>query len=164
MGIPLQLTYPVEAYIKRYSDTGAFQAPQASQLTAQLNTLVGAYGACETIRLTPIPVAHLIHQKQVLALFGCVLPFALVDEMGWWAVPIVVLVTFTLYGIDGIARQLEDPFGRDRNDIKVDGLVEDVREEVEGLVAEWRAVVVGGREGGEMFTARPVGWRNGPRR
>ena len=53
----------------------------------------------------------------------------------------MVLVTFTLYGIDGIARQLEDPFGRDRNDIKVDGLVEDVREEVEALVAEWKRVV-----------------------
>lgn len=68
--------------------------------------------------------------------------------MGWWAVPIVVLVTFTLYGIDGIARQLEDPFGQDRNDIKVDDLVEDVREEVEGLLAEWKRVVF---VEGEMF-------------
>ena len=68
---------------------------------------------------------------------------------------VVVLVCFTLYGIDGIARQLEDPFGRDRNDINVDDLVEDVRVEVEGLVGEWRRVVVlGGRDGGgggEMF-------------
>ena len=89
----------------------------------------------------------------MLALFGCVLPFALVQDMGWWAVPIVVLVCFTLYGIDGIARQLEDPFGLDRNDIKVDGLVEDVRVEVEGLVGEWRRVVGGngGGAGGEMF-------------
>lgn len=148
VGLPLQLTYPIEAYIKRHADTGAFNAPQSSQLTAQLSGLVGAYGACETIRLTGIPVAHLIHQKQVLALFGCVLPFALVDEMGWWAVPIVVLVTFTLYGIDGIARQLEDPFGQDRNDIKVDDLVEDVREEAEGLLAEWKRVVF---VEGEMF-------------
>lgn len=68
--------------------------------------------------------------------------------MGWWAVPIVVLVTFTLYGIDGIARQLEDPFGQDRNDIKVDDLVEDVREEAEGLLAEWKRVVF---VEGEMF-------------
>ena len=141
VGLPLQLTYPIETYIKRYTDTGAFSAPQASQLTVQLNTLVGAYSSAETIRLTGVPVAILIHQKQVLALFGCVLPFALVDEMGWWSVAMVSLVCFALYGIDGIARQLEDPFGYDKNDIKVDGLVEDVREEVVGLLEEWRGVV-----------------------
>lgn len=141
VGLPLQLTYFVEAYIKKYTDVGAFQAPQASQLQAQLSNLVAASGSMEMIRLTSVPVAILIHQKQVLALFGCVLPFALVGEVGWWAVPIVCLVCFALYGIDGIARQLEDPFGFDRNDIKVDGLVEDVRHEISGLLAEWRRVV-----------------------
>lgn len=45
--------------------------------------------------------------------------------MSWWAVPIVVLVMFTLYGIDGIGNQLEDPFGYDRNDIKMDAIVEE---------------------------------------
>lgn len=36
-------------------------------------------------RLTPIPVCQQIHQKQVLALYCCILPFCLVDEMGWYA-------------------------------------------------------------------------------
>jgi len=79
-----------------------------------------------------------IHQKQVLALFGCVLPFAMVDEMGWWAIPIVSLVIFTLYGIEGIGSQLEDPFGYDRNDIKMDALVGDCKMEIEAVLTEWR--------------------------
>ena len=89
-----------------------------------------------------------IHQKQVLALFGCILPFALVDDMSWWAVPIVVLVMFTLYGIDGIGTQLEDPFGYDRNDIKMDAIVEDIRSEIIVLLEEWKRV---SQDGGEMF-------------
>ncbi|KLJ06763.1 membrane protein [Blastomyces silverae] len=102
----------------------------------------------ETIKLTPIPIAHLIHQKQVLALFGAVLPFAMVDEMGWWAVPIVSLVIFTLYGIEGIGSQLEDPFGYDRNDIKMDAIVEDERVEIEAILNEWKKVtVVRGEDG-----------------
>ena len=92
-----------------------------------------------------------IHQKQVLALFGCVLPFAMVDEMGWWAVPIVTLVIFTLYGIEGIGSQLEDPFGREKNDIKTDALVEDIRSEVFVLLEEWKRT---GEKGGEMFMGR----------
>ena len=63
-------------------------------------------------------------------------------------VPIVVLVMFTLYGIDGIGLQLEDPFGYDRNDIKMDAIVEDIRSEISVLLEEWKRV---GHNGGEMF-------------
>lgn len=59
VGLPLQLVFFVEQYIKRKHDNGMFHAPQASQMQVQLNTLVDAYGRMETIRLTPIPVAHL---------------------------------------------------------------------------------------------------------
>ncbi|KAI9882726.1 MAG: 3',5'-cyclic-nucleotide phosphodiesterase [Watsoniomyces obsoletus] len=144
LGLPLQLTFFVESYIKRGHEKGWFHAPQSSQLQAQLNALVDAYGKMETIKLTPLPVAHLIHQKQVLALFCCVLPLAMVDDMGWATVPIVSLITFTLYGIEGIGSQLEDPFGYDRNDIKMDGIVEDSRQEITVMLDEWK-------KGGEMF-------------
>ena len=87
-----------------------------------------------------------IHQKQVLALFNCVLPFATVDDFGWWAVPIVAIVAFTLYGIEGIGVQLEDPFGYDKNDIKMDGIVEDTRQEIMVLLDEWRTSVDGHSE------------------
>lgn len=81
-----------------------------------------------------------IHQRQVLALFGCVLPFAMVDEMGWWAVPIVSVVIFTLYGVEGIGSQLEDPFGYDRNDINMDAIVDDEKVEMQAILNEWRRV------------------------
>lgn len=71
-------------------------------------------------------------------MFGCVLPFAMVDEMGWFAIPIVSLVSFTLYGIEGIGSQLEDPFGYDRNDIKMDALVGDSKMEIDVVLDEWR--------------------------
>ena len=59
VGLPLQLTFFVEQYIKKFFDKGAFHGPQASQMQVQLNTLTDAYGRMETIRLTSIPVAHL---------------------------------------------------------------------------------------------------------
>ena len=81
--------------------------------------------------------------------------------MGWWAVPIVVLVIFTLYGIDGIGSQLEDPFGYDRNDIKMDPIVEDLRCEIAVLLEEWKKAI---KFGGEMFVwerRRGNGFANG---
>lgn len=103
LGLVLQLSIQIEAYIKRAHDRGWFHSPQASQMQVQLNTLVGAYGSMETIHLTPLPVAYLIHMRQVLALFCCVLPFALVREMGWWSVMMVTFVAFTLYGIEAVS-------------------------------------------------------------
>jgi putative membrane protein len=150
LGLPLQLTILIEGFIRRGSDRGWFHAPLSSQMTVQLNSLVEAYGRMETIRSTPIPVAHLIHQKQVLALFGCVLPFAIVDDYKWWSVPVVAIIAFTLYGIEGIGVQLEDPFGYDKNDIKMDGIIEDTRQELMVLLEEWLANWEGRAVGG-MF-------------
>nr|POF18676.1 upf0187 protein [Quercus suber] len=138
VGLLIQLSVQVEGYIKRGHDRGWFHAPQASQLTAQLNNLVAAYGSMETIILTPLPVAYLIHSRQVLALYCCVLPFALVTDMGWWAILMVSFITFTLYGIEAIGAQLEDPFGYDKNDIKVDAICEDLRMETNVLLREWQ--------------------------
>ncbi|EGD92270.1 hypothetical protein H112_00168 [Trichophyton rubrum D6] len=138
LGLPLQLTFPIDAFIQRGAERGWYDPPTANQMGNQVSAMIDAYGKMETIKLTPIPVAHLIHQKQVLALFGCVLPFAMVDDMGWWAVPIVCLVIFTLYGIEGIGSQLEDPFGYDKNDIKMDAIVEDERVEIEAILNEWK--------------------------
>ena len=59
LGLPLQLTFFVEQYIKKGFDKEVFHGPQASQMQVQLNTLTDAYGRMETIRLTSIPVAYL---------------------------------------------------------------------------------------------------------
>jgi ion channel-forming bestrophin family protein len=75
----------------------------------------------------------------VLALYNIGLPFTIVDDFGWWAVPIVALIAFTLYGIEGIGSQLEDPFGYDKNDIKMDGIVADARQEILVLLGEWES-------------------------
>lgn len=138
LGLVQQLSIQVEGYIKRGEGRGWFSAPQGSQMIVQLNTLIADYGNMETIHLTPLPVALLIHMRQVLALFCCVLPFALVEEMGWWCILMVVFISFTLYGIEAIGCQLEDPFGYDKNDIKVDAIAEDLRVETGVMLEEWR--------------------------
>lgn len=60
---------------------------------------------------------------------------------------------FTLYGIDGIGSQLEDPFGSDRNDIRMDAIVEDIRSETMVLLDEWKRTA---QSGGEMFMGKAV--------
>lgn len=50
LGLPLELAVPVERYIKRGVDRGAFNAPQSAMLSGQLNTLIEKFGSMETIK------------------------------------------------------------------------------------------------------------------
>ena len=138
LSLPLSLTLTLERHINYMQRNLGLAPPVASSLSNQVCALTAAFSAMETIRLTPLPVAHLIHTKQVLALYCCIIPLGLVTDMSYWAIPVAMIVCFTLYGIEGIGRQLEDPFGRDRNDIRMDDIVEDVRVEVEVMLDEWR--------------------------
>jgi predicted membrane chloride channel (bestrophin family) len=37
------------------------------------------------------------------------LPFALVDSLGWLVAPVVAIVSFTLFGIEAIGAEIENP-------------------------------------------------------
>ena len=53
-----------------------------------------------------------IHLKQCVTLYLFALPFVLVEDLHWKMIPIVTVVAFTLMGIEGIANQIEMPFGK----------------------------------------------------
>lgn len=50
VGLPLELAFFVEKYIRKGHRRGNFQAPQASMLTSQLNAIIDTYGHMETIK------------------------------------------------------------------------------------------------------------------
>ncbi|KAF3930585.1 hypothetical protein ABW19_dt0204483 [Dactylella cylindrospora] len=139
VGLPVELAYFIEKFIRKGHKRGNFQAPQASMLTGQLNGIIETYGHMETIKFTPIPVCYQIHMKQVLSLYCLFLPFSIVDEWTWLSVPMVTLITFTLYGIEGIGAEIENPFGLDRNDIKMDSIIRDARQEIMVLLECWKS-------------------------
>jgi putative membrane protein len=69
---------------------------------------------------TPLPVIFGVHLKQTVTLFLCILPFTLVDVMGWKMVVIVTCCAFTMMGVEHIAAQVEMPFGTDPGDLNLD--------------------------------------------
>jgi ion channel-forming bestrophin family protein len=48
-------------------------------------------------------------------LYIILLPFQLVIPVGWWVVPAVAISAFTLFGIEAIGGEIENPFGYDAN-------------------------------------------------
>jgi len=123
MTLPMELIYMLEAYLQEQRARGVLNGAQHGMFANCLNQITDAFGGMERIKSTPVPVCTRIHSAQVLATYCCTLPFCLVHEMGWWMVLVVCLVSFTLYGIEGIGSEIEDPFGTDRNDIKAEAII-----------------------------------------
>ena len=71
----------------------------------------------ERVANTPIPRSYSIHLKQCVTLYLFSLPFTLIKDLGWGMIPLVTVVAFTLMGIEGIADEIEMPFGLDSGDL-----------------------------------------------
>ncbi len=64
-------------------------------------------------------VADSIHLKQCVTLYLFALPLTLVNDLGWATIPVVTVVAFTFMGIEGIADEIEMPFGKDERDLPI---------------------------------------------
>jgi len=103
-----------------------------------LDQHLSAYAEClaaiERIATTPMPFAYAHHLKAFLVLFCLSVPFALSPAMGWYTPLAAAIVGFALFGIDEIGVEIEDPFGRDANDLPLDALGELVNRDTAELL------------------------------
>ncbi|KAG6813614.1 hypothetical protein H0H92_009231 [Tricholoma furcatifolium] len=104
-------------------------------MIALISSMIDQLTAMERIANTPIPSSYGIHLKQCVTLYLFALPFTLVNDLGWAAVPIVTVVAFTFMGIEGIAEEIEMPFERYCQDLKeeTDYIIQRMPEGGEGL-------------------------------
>ena len=91
-------------------------------------------GGCERIKSTPIPYSYTMYLKQFIFIYVITLPLAFVTTSGYITVPIVMLITFVLLSVELIAEEIEDPFGRDINDLPTDDLSEKIKDNVREIL------------------------------
>ncbi|PIB89890.1 bestrophin family protein [Caulobacter sp. FWC2] len=99
-------------------------------LDSQLSDLSQVQAGCERIKTTPLPFAYSLLLHRTALLFCLLLPFALAPALGWWTPLLVLIASYTFFGLDALGDQLEDPFGTDDNDLPLDALVRTVEREL----------------------------------
>lgn len=131
---PLEVAFWIGDYLQQQANRQTLNHYQLITLQELLNSMVDSLGSCERILKTPIPLAYAIHLKQLLLLYSLLLPFQLVGSLGWWTGPIVALVSFTLFGIEAIGLEIENPFGYDANDLPLDTICATMKRNIEDLI------------------------------
>jgi putative membrane protein len=89
-------------------------------LDNNVQLLIDYIGACERIHKTPLPFAYVVHLRRALILYCLTLPFALIESYGWSTVIDTLLIAYILFGIEEIGVEIEDPFGKDDNDLPLE--------------------------------------------
>lgn len=97
--------------------------------------MVDVLGGCERISKTPLPLAYQIHLQQILLIYCLILPLKIVNNLGLFTGLIVAIMTFTLLGIEEIARQIENPFGYDENDLQLDAICQTMLRNIQDLIS-----------------------------
>ncbi|CAN5342871.1 bestrophin family protein [soil metagenome] len=87
-----------------------------------LSALSGAAAACERIKGTPIPFSYTLLLHRTAYLYCFLLPFGLVDTIGFMTPFVVAIVAYTFFGLDALGDEIEEPFGLEANDLPLDTL------------------------------------------
>ncbi|MFH7027398.1 MAG: bestrophin family protein [Heteroscytonema crispum UTEX LB 1556] len=132
---PLEIAFWIGDYLQQQYNRDCLNSYQLTSIQDLLNNLVDNLGACERILKTPMPLAYAIHLKQLLLLYCLLLPFQLVESLGWWTGLIVALISFTLFGIEAIGLEIENPFGYDANDLPLDTICKTMKRNIDDLIS-----------------------------
>jgi putative membrane protein len=72
--------------------------------------IMDVQGGCERIKKTPLPRGYAFIAERLIWTFSALVPLATVHELGWFVIPVSVLVCLAFALISEAGRVLEDPF------------------------------------------------------
>ncbi|KLT44479.1 UPF0187-domain-containing protein [Cutaneotrichosporon oleaginosum] len=122
VGLPLVIAHEISRSLFRFRRNGNLESigPAGfNSMSTSVQNMVDQLGSMERIQ-TPLPYVFTSHLKQCVTIYLLCLPFVLVDVLGWKTIFIVATTAFTLCGVEGIAAQVEMPFGTDPSDLNLD--------------------------------------------
>ena len=108
--------------LRRCLDEGRIDTIQATTLDQTLTAFAGAIAGCERIKGTPIPFAYSLLLHRTAYLYCFLLPFGLVDVLGFMTPLVVAFVAYAFFGLDAVGDEIEQPFGRGYNDLPLDAM------------------------------------------
>jgi putative membrane protein len=129
--VPLYLARQIYAAVAAWKRDGHLDDIELLIIDAHLRGFLNVCGACEKIKSTPLAPSYrgLLRIGIVLNVLGA--PWLTIPELGLWDVPILLLVSFFLLGLELIDSVVEEPFGPERDDLDLDRYCRTIRESVQ---------------------------------
>jgi len=101
---------------------GGLPPALAQAMEVPLAKLTEALGGCERIAGTPIPFTYSVIIHRTIYLYCLLLPFGLVDSIDAMTPVVVALIAYTFFALEALSAEIEEPFGREANDLALDAM------------------------------------------
>jgi putative membrane protein len=102
-------------------------------LNNELQSFTDVCGACERIKNTPIPYSYSAFIKKFIFIYVLSLPLGLAFTLGLYAIPVTTFIFYVLASLELIAEEIEDPFGKDSNDLPMVKMAENIKKNVNDI-------------------------------
>ncbi|KAJ3568237.1 hypothetical protein NP233_g5846 [Leucocoprinus birnbaumii] len=134
--IPLELSLYLSSYIETVQQRGVCDAGTLGRLAGALDTLLDCYASLECILSSPVHFSFAAHLWSVTTIFCFLLPIMIWPQFGWVTIPATAIFTFLFFGFLVAGKELEDPFGYDKNDLNLDYITNTIiRSELKSMTA-----------------------------
>jgi putative membrane protein len=133
--VPAAICQLLYGKIKALKVANTISEEEYMVLDRNLNSLMESVGACERIKNTPIPFSYSLFIKKFVFIYVTTLPLAFVVQFGYYSSLIATFVFYVLVSMEVLAEEIEDPFGRDDNDLPTDQLCERIKANVLEILA-----------------------------
>lgn len=108
---------------------------QLLMLNGEIQSFLDICGACERIKNTPIPYSYSVFIKKFLFIYIFTLPLGFPLTLGYLTIPVTAFITYVLASLELIAEEIEDPFGKDENDLPMQRIAENIHRNVNDILA-----------------------------
>jgi putative membrane protein len=132
--VPLYLAGLILTRLAAWKQEGLIDGDVARILDGNANALLDVCGACERIHYTENAPLYRALLRVGIALNILVAPWYTLAEGGYWGIPILLLVSFFLLGIEQIDTAIEEPFGTAPGDLDLDGYCRTIRRSVTSIL------------------------------
>ncbi len=132
--VPGQIAALMYAKAGQLASQKVISGEQLIILNHELQGFLEICGACERIKNTPIPYSYSSFIKKFIFIYVLTLPFGFVFTLGYYAIAVVAFVFYVLGSLELIAEEIEDPFGKDENDLPMHKLATTIQMNVNELL------------------------------
>ncbi|MBC3539338.1 bestrophin family protein [Rufibacter sediminis] len=132
--MPNQIASAIFRRVNELHVSGAISTGQLMILDQEIKVLTEVTGASERIKNTPIPFTYSVFIKKFIFLYVMTLPFGWAYSMGYFVIPVVMLILYAMASLELIAEEIENPFGTDDNDLPLDQICQNIKKHVGELL------------------------------
>lgn len=135
--LPLFIIAQIYDRLAQWKKNGQVTGFDALMLDESAHQLSNILGACERIRKTPLSRSYTSYIMQCNWLYLATLPWGLAQDFNLFTIPATMIVAYFMLGIEMIGHSIENPFGRDLDDLPLGDICRGIEASVREVLHEY---------------------------